>query len=418
MESQFQLEYNGQAVQRQELNVLGETAALADDRVFAELFRLRPWDGTAARGVLPYAQQESSTNGLVQSTFTNNGSIVVYPFRAFIGTRTDETTDARKYWRDIRTAVSVAEGATSMATTLAIGANASGNPRWDLIYARVELDAGTSVIRKVKDILTKVVSGLSTKPLKGTQLTLNVLAGTPAASPTWPAVPADSGNFYYIPLAYIRVPNGFGASSTVASKDVVLQAPVLGLSRATGASTLRVATTQHDVPVAVQEIWGASAGRPDYFMPPTMSGGESLLVAINLLSGATSHSTGAVIDSRDWRGRLGKYVITVSHVSDRPFAWNATSLAVSTVPGASFTFVDPSDNPVQYAMGMFQTVLGDGSNKSPVALIKGSPETVATADILLYCDHADGGKLKVSYSGTPDAMIFAWIDFTGVYENK
>src|ERR1700722_19360525 len=82
---------DGQEVEVNDLQNLGTVAGLSDDRVFAELVRLQPFNGNIYKGIIPFgfrgAQGVPSPGGTVQSSGTNNGSITVNPFRAIIGTR-------------------------------------------------------------------------------------------------------------------------------------------------------------------------------------------------------------------------------------------------------------------------------------------------------------------------------------------
>lgn len=80
---------------------------------------------------------------------------------------------------------------TDAAVSLTVGANASGNPRIDLVVLRTDYTAQT--IRAV------------------------IKQGTPAVSPTVPAL-TQSASLWEIPLAQIAVANGF---STIASTDIV-----------------------------------------------------------------------------------------------------------------------------------------------------------------------------------------------------
>src|SRR5689334_8947870 len=112
MENRFQHSLNGQSVQQADLNLLGETSALADDRVFAELFRMQPYDGaTVRKGVLPFGHSASANAGLVVPNGAT-GSVLVNPLRAFVGSRTAVATSAKANWRDIRSALAV--GSTTL----------------------------------------------------------------------------------------------------------------------------------------------------------------------------------------------------------------------------------------------------------------------------------------------------------------
>jgi hypothetical protein len=83
---------DGQELEVPDIANLGAVAGLADDRVLAELLRITPYDGTNVyRGVVPFAVRSAlgatSPGGTVQSSGIGNGSVVVNPFRAIVGSR-------------------------------------------------------------------------------------------------------------------------------------------------------------------------------------------------------------------------------------------------------------------------------------------------------------------------------------------
>lgn len=424
MESKFQLTLNGQQVITDDFNLLGETSALADDRVFAELFRISPYGGASvAKGILPYAHQTSSYAGLVVPNGAT-GQVLVNPFRAFVGSRTTAATNGKDNWRDVRSTLSV--GDTSLYQTVQLAANSSGDPRWDLVYASVSVDAnGATVTRKRKDPATKAIAGTSVVTTLVTAVTVGVLQGTSAASPVWPTISADAGSTYYIPLAYVRVPNGFSASSTVLSTDIALQAPILKMSRAMGVNTLEVADQHYVVTTAEQQAWGSTGTRKPMFMPPDIVGATSLIVAMdfNHASSANwSHQHQGVIDSRDWRYRFVKWSVSsgpggaalgdtmawtdTSDSADPLGADSATATSPRITHGWGNTFNDDllgSPNTYDVCVGMVGTDLSYMDN---------------AAAVILYVDHADGGKLKVSVTGIPGCTLFAWLDFSAPYTNR
>lgn len=420
MEDRFQVAQNGQSVIDTDLELIGEVAAMADDRAFAELFRVTPYDGsTVARGVLPYGHATGSGTAALVAPNGASGSVLVNPFRAVIGSRTAVASDAKKNWRDIRSAIGV--GTTTLAQSVAIGANASGNPRWDLVYAAVAVDAnGASVTRKVKDPTTLVIASQSVVTTLKTTVTLGVTAGTAAASPDWPAAPADAAGTYYIPLAYVRVPNGFGASSTVLDTDLAVIASTLRLSNTTGGQSLAPANSLYKqggaaISNARIQAWGSSGTRPHYFMPSTVSGGQSLLIALDLTTGSLSHADTSIIDdSRDWRGRLCKWVAAFS---TDPFAWSDSTLAVTPFDTSRET-LNVTTRPVTYGVG--HTMASGGASQDPVvAYLNGDDvaSMAASSVVEIRCNRTTGAlELKI-VSGAPNCKVFLWVDFTGPVDN-
>jgi hypothetical protein len=426
MENQFRHSINGQSVLQADLNALGEASGLADDRVFAELFRMLPYNGSSpSRGIIPYAHSTSGTTATVAPNGAS-GSVLINPFRSVIGPRTAVGTDAKKNWRDVRSAIAV--GSTALTQTQAIAANASGNPRWDLIWAAVAVDVNAATVaRKVKDPTTKLISSQAVVTTVQTTVTIGISAGTPAASPVWPAVPSDAGGVYYIPLAYVRVPNGFGASSTVLPTDIATQAPILSISRGTGASSVGVADQQYAVSTARQQAWGASGTRPNIWMPPDMSGGSTVVCYFDF-SNATpanwSHPNGGLVDSRDWRGRLCRYTMMVrgSSGTDASPAWNsATPQGFPDASGSSLV-ASFGDTAATIGHGFSQTINArSGGTTAYIFETDGTSFAVMNDSIALrlYCDFADGGKLKVSWATDPGRIhLLFWLEFTGPYTNK
>lgn len=59
------------------------------------------------------------------------------------------------------------------------------------------------------------------------------------------------------------------------------------------------------------------------------------------------------------------------------------------------------------------------ANQSMIAQLDGPIviDDMPSASVVLYCDHADAGKLKVSYVNAPDRRVMFWVDFTGPIQN-
>ena len=425
MEPLFRTQFNGQSVLTGDLDTMGDGAAYADDRVFAEMLRMRPYDGASpSRGILPYLYDNSGEPGMLAGNGAS-GSVLVYPFRAFVGSTVPVATDGKRNWRDIRS--QVAAGSTSAAQTVALSANASGNPRWDLIYAAVTPDtpSGTQT-HKVKSPTSKVITEQLLVRSWVTTVTLGVVEGTAAASPDWPATPADGSGVYYIPLAYVRVPDGFGAASTVAATDIATVAPVVSLNEATSGASLGWASCHRTLgggtlTAAQIQSWGATGTRPNMFIPSTAVGSRSLVVALDLQTGTESHADGAVLDDRDWRGRICKFMVNLHAFGTTDLAWDGQGAKTLYSPHPT---LDPFKNTTVTGngvyMGMSQT-LRENSGIDPtwaayVDATNGSSR--ANQVIGIYCDFADGGKLKLSLpGGSPNARVIFWLEFTGRLEN-
>jgi hypothetical protein len=425
MEALFKTQFNGQSVLTGDFDVLGDGAAYADDRVFAEMFRMRPYNGSSpARGILPYYYDDSGEAGLIAAN-GGTGSVLVYPFRGFVGSTVAVATDGKRNWRDIRS--QIAAGTSTLAQTVSLSANASGNPRWDLIYAAVTPDTPSAMTtHKVKDPTSKVITDQSLVRSWITTVTLGVVEGTAAASPDWPATPADGSATYYIPLAYIRVPDGFTAASTVAATDIATVAPVLSLSEATSGGSLGFASCHRTLgggtlTAAQIQTWGATGTRPNMFVPSTAAGTRSLIIALDLQTGTESHVDGAVLDERDWRGRLCRFMVHLGAFGTTDLAWDGQGAKTLYSPHPTldpFKVATITGNGVY--MGMSQTLReNSGIDPTWAAYVDGTNgSSRANQAIGVYCDFADGGKLKLSLpGGSPNARVIFWLEFTGRLEN-
>lgn len=407
MEREYFLTYNGQEVEQSDLSLIAEDAALADDRVLAELFRLKPSQSPVSKGVLPYSL------GPTVAPSGADGSVRIYPFRAFVASTTAASTDAKKNWRDIRSVVYIGNP-TNEYKLQALSANTSGFNRWDLVYARIDKDVNeTGVVRYVKTAGPPVVETPTTvSVVKATTAVVGIVVGTPSATPDIPTLPTDSGSTFYIPLVYILVPNGFGATSTVTSSFMYETAPVLNLSRVTGATTAGVANTQNKaggpaISTAVIHAWGLGT-RPEIYLPSTMVGEEVLYIALNLQDASSSNWSqldGTIVDdSRDWRKRIFSWSAQVMTGTSARFSWSQTSTS-NTSPTIPSIYGDVG---AHKNIGFGQTFALDSTNSNvyPVCILDNSNFTAISGinQIMLYVDSNDSGKLKMTTGGTVPAV--------------
>jgi hypothetical protein len=401
--------YNGIQVTLDDLNSMGENGALADDRVFAELLRMPPMAGSnVSRGILT-----ATHGGALVAPNGATGSVLVAPFRAFIGSRTAEATDPKLSYRDARSQLAVGAGATR-GQVVSFAANASGQPRWDLVYAMIEPDEwDASLVRKVKSPATKVVSGAASLIYKNTNVILGTVAGTAAAFPTTPAAPADTSTEFYIPLAYVRVPNGFGSGSTVSELDIAVIAPCLALATATGAASFRVANAHHAIGGSMHptvDSWGANnAAKPAMWIGSNLVGEETIMVAMNLATGSETIASGGIIDdSRDWRGRICRWQALVTDVA-APFAFAFEGAGGGGYPAG--TDLPNLINEWVVAHGMGSTA-GAPVSTGRVARLNGDRMNFLTNGSFVYLDHDSSGRLVVTYSGGPAARVIFFLTFT------
>ncbi len=417
MEDQVVNLNNGREFAQDDVNTVGNSSGLADDRVLADLFRMTPFSSTASKGVLAYRTSDSSAqHALVEPGTAGARQVKVFPHRAFIGSRTAVGTNAKLNWRDIRSTVVVGSATLEQVVTLA--ANSSGNPRWDLVYLTIEVDKSTSDTRFLKDPGTKAVAAASYVIKKTSPPTLNVVQGTPAGSPTKPALPADAGANYNIPLAYVRIAN---AQVTYTVNDIQDVSPVLVQSGATGVQTIRPASGMNKIggSLLTRIPWPASNERPGPYIPPGMVGGESVCFGLQLVNSDTfSVADGDIIDdSRDWRGRIFRYLVQVESAPNG-FVWDRrTAPGDSVIPQGTVAPVLGTN----YLQGFAQSIQVNNSpsftNYFLFTLTHTNMSNVTSpAQVGLWVDAASGA-LKVSLVGSPDADFFIWLDSWGPYPN-
>lgn len=321
METQYIHSVDGQAFDENELNLVASEAALADDRLIAELFRCRPYVGGATpiveKLVLPYRIE--GTWGDVRNTSAlvfprlSTGQVLVFSFRAIIGSRSTSVPGA---WYEIRTGryVGTLNGPT-YSDALQLSPTVASN-RWDLVYAMVRVGLPTAAENRV----VRTIAGVSTQAIplyQNNLVTLGVVEGTEAATPTLPSLPADDtpvAGCYYIPLAYVLVEHPFTAGSSVPRDNIREVAPVARLASSTGAMTSGPMNFGYaeSSPLWTQREWSPSAGRPQEFLPSVMSGGTMRFLALDMSDATKSiaqDSTVIIDSSIDWSRRIVWFLV-------------------------------------------------------------------------------------------------------------
>lgn len=455
MQNKFFISFSGQEVEVSDINLVGLDAALADDLVFAELFRMTPYNGTTAtKGILPYGPA-----GAIVEPNGATGSAKVFPCRAFISSNTAVATNANLNWNDIRTTVVV--GSTTLSQQVNFTANSSGNPRWDLVYLAVSRDAnGPSVTRYIKTAGPPVAE--TPTPLSVTQnttATVGVVTGTPAAGPLFPATPTDGGGIYYVPLAYVLILDGFNSTTTLNTVDICDAAPVIVFSETTGGVTIRPASTQSSttgammtttlasvgVQTAIQ--WGVSEIRPPLFMPPSMSGEEVLYIALDLKDASNpanwSQPDGSVLDgTRDWRNRIFNWFCQVAETEssvypNADFSWVPTATATNgMIPNAQISNLIASPDfgwdinnafsNLTIGMGQSFSVNPSSASYSTVAWLINQPHMsgpsnagiAATSEVRIYVDTSTG-QLKFTTNSTfPQCKLIMRLAASSPFQNR
>lgn len=440
-ESKRQVLQNGQAVNIADLNAGWETASLADDRVLAELFRPQPYGFSGSnvyKAVLVPAPGEgkvgwTQTQGaLVAPSGSADAKIRIYPFRMLVGTRAAASAGAKANWRDIRSGLFVgntAGDATTLYAEATLTANSSGNPRWDMVYATLSIDASASAVtRKLKNPTSGAVSSSSTVVEVTQNITVTVAAGTPGATPTMASLPADvAGVTYNVLLGYVRVANGFGASSTVATADIAdlgataAQPPAV-ISSATGAATMFPASVNSSgLTSSLSNGWGSSGTRPPTFLPTSMVGMECMPILLDLYN--SKHASGDVIDnSRDWRNRYFLWFLQAGGGGSLTFPSKGAGTASSVLSFFAAASAGGTAS-VSASWGMGQSFQVDASlvaSTRTVMYLGGADQNyqITSPDKLgLYVDASGNLKLYASGTTATNVGLFVWLFATAQMPN-
>lgn len=419
----FALTQNGQEVEQSDVNALSDAGGLADDHVLAELLRLAPFSGSGvAKAILPFGT--AATVAPAGAT----GSVTVSPFRAVVGTRdTVANIGTLKNWNDLRSAIFTGPNALALSQQLA--SNTTAQPRWDLLYAQLQVDQpGAQVSRYRKDPATEQVAVVQVAKSLFQSISVSVVQGT-SGGPK-PTLPPDGGGTFFFPLANVRVPANFGPLSTTATTDIEDLAPYVPLALTTGASILVPANHQYkeggSVLSSAAFAWGNGGPRPGPVIPPTMSGCEGRLIAIDVQSAASaswSHQPGSVVDdSRDWRNRIFRWSASYNSNAAQLFPWDRSSAAaprvlsaagsaiagLSTTYGFGQSFVPDSGGTLKFP--------ANPTIQMPMVAVVTWPSAAAATNIVLYVETSTG-NLAVAITGAPGVRCFFWLEASGQFPN-
>jgi hypothetical protein len=400
-QERFVHETSGLEVESEDLQLLSECGAFADDQVLAELLRLPPFGGTVAKAVWPFDRAPTvAPNGA-------SGSVLISPFRVIVGSRDSlQAIGPRRLWNDLRSGIFT--GVSTLTPSLAIGPNSTGFARWDLVYASIAIDAvGSSALRYHKDAATEQVTTRTIPRTRLQRVTVGVVPGQAQANPPRPQLPPDAGGNYHVPLAYIRVPDNFGPNSVVAPSNIHEVFPHVPLARTTGAGTTRPASA----PGA--SAWGAA--RPPTFLPPSMIGTETLLIPIDVADANPANwpiaSGGVIDDSRDWRGRVFDWRAFVSEGTGSAFAWDAS-------PGVTVLAPSATQAP-RFAAGCGQSFRADSPPSAVAVLLEPSiARDMAPQSMVRLAVDLNDGALRLVVTGQPRVRAFVWLTASAPYGNR
>jgi hypothetical protein len=434
METKYTHTENGQEVRQEDLNSVSTNAALADDRVLWELFRLKPYNVAGPQKViLPFGQDGWGANGLTSTALVHpspiGGRARVRSFRAAVAST--NSTDNLERIRGIRSGYFVPTSAGY--TDVTINANASTDPRWTLVYAKLEPDKdGDNANVKKRDKTTGTVSTVAVVLNKKTVVSLGSVVGTAAASPVRPAIPADAAGAYYIPLAYVLVPGSFGVLTVLERERIYEVAPCVAVNSATGAVSVRPANKQwvEDGTVDTNQAGEAATPiyRPGAYLPPTMVGAEERIILIQNHLAPLSHADGSVADnSCDWRFRFFSWyafaktgnTTNEAFASDRQctgFPVPSAMLGLNPygtymAVGMGQSFIDDTNATV-----MFTAVDGAGA----ACVVSGAIMTQlggATNGFMLYVRNTDGALILKKSLSASNVQLMVWLRATAPYSN-
>ncbi len=419
MEQKYVVAVDGVEVNLDDIEVIAESAHI-DDKLLSTLIRMPfGWSGTVvSKCIIPYEPYsvDSNTNTprslsdleLVTPAFDagpGEWELHVYPFRAVISSRTPAATDAELAFKDLRSAVHVGN-TTSGYTRVFPDSNGSSDPRIDLIYMSITPDADeASVIRKVKDVDSGVITSASVVTYKNTTIVIGKVNGTAGASPSPPSIPADTSTVFYIPLAYLRIPGSWDPTVEIEPTDITFIAPFLPIARPTGVCEIRPAGSNSIIggggrynTTAIAN-WGATGTKYPNHIPPTAVGEEVLWIAIDMTDGTSanwSHAYKAIVDnSRDWRYRMFKWEASGS---TGQFAWEPGASAGTMIPRATTSLLDGTG----FGWGQAWTVDASGIETDAMLVANLVGDTGNSMPVI------GAGKILALYTRQSDGALRVW----------
>jgi hypothetical protein len=406
MEQELNVSVSGQEIEVDDINLVSRNGALAVDRALAECFRL----GSLDRGIIPGGASHGvglspKPGGIMRPSGSADASIALNHFRAVIGAVLVGGSDPLEAWQGIRSVVYVPSANIQFAV------QASGaNSRFDLLYARVDVEQpDTPITRYVKDA-TDAVSAVSLAVTKSTRVSVAVVQGIAAAVPVYPALPSDSGSSYYLVIGYVYIPAGQTLTTSILPGNIIEAFRALPLAASTGAPNIR--------PAAINQLFRPTGDgvlhRQAAYLSPSMVGGTTVVCPLHLLSGDPDStflpsSFGNIVDdSIDWRNRYFKITIALNT------AHSGTGLA-STSGGTGLAPALPYGSAdIRPMTFMGQSFRGTGGTVASLVVLDNSTndQIPAGCDLILYVDLTTG-KLCLTIQGTVNVELLAWIEATG-----
>ena len=428
-------------------------AATADDAVLADLLQMNQTslvekDGeylqNTDRGVIPYAPTAPLRNtdqtpmfdtSLVASD-ASGGGVCINAMRVVVGDRTKclMSVPNRFTWRNINSGV-FAGKRVDLAN--------SGVFRWDLICLKFTWFLPTGAVSThIKDPSTGNITEQSVPHGYYNKVESHVVAGEELSN-DWPEVPADEKvssydgmyNVYYVPLAYVAIQPGFTSGTVVKSRNIYEVANVLSLSNATGSRTLAPANHQYKTGGSVLtntqpmcDFVTVGSIKPPAFLPSTIRGSETRLIALDFTSSPHSHLTGDIVDdSIDWRNRVFKWQFqvagTITYEQPPTFPWHADLAndgSADIVSASLSTLYSPDMNASRLnGFGMSNSFLRGAANPTVLQIRTSDNFYVGdnNAAVGIECD-ATTGRLRLTTEPTLTSKVFIWLEASGQFNNS
>lgn len=422
MEKHFYISIAGQEVEVSDLNLISDNASYAVDRALSELLRMRQTD----RGVIPagYSAENPTTvagaypAGVIVPTNAADSQVQIRSFRAVIGSSAfGGGSDPLLGRQGIRSAIYTAN------EKLQLAAVSGSLNRVDLIYARVDVPVPDAQVTRYIKNASDVVSAQSLSVTESARVTVGIVQGNTTAYGgvlIRPVVPADSGSSYYITLGYVQLQGPTTLTSTVNKFCIQEAFPPLTIAPANGTSRLLPASINARSDMVFAFPFGVSFPlRHRSFIPPSVSGVESRMLAIRV--GAAADSTvnpagNTILDtSIDWRRRIFRMLVAPTTLTNT-FAWDPNGGSSSVNPYSGGAGYDAATIPLWF-MGesLFTGATGGygiarfDSNRFPALIPAGS-------SCSLYVDMSTG-NLGCAVSGPATYNLTIWLEASGYYPN-
>lgn len=197
------------------------------------------------------------------------------------------------------------------------------NPRIDVLYLTIQRSVTISKSRRQKDPTTGSVQTHPVNLAQDVTFTLNIVQGTPASSPTPPAIPASTGTAWNIALVNVAVASGYSSGSAISVSNISPVWRRLWVARE---------RERRDVPATIMagSYGSGSNGRGSSRMDSQWGSGVKACMVIRHVSGGVTFTLDNAID---WRRRFVK----ISMAQVNPVSGTAMPLETTTGVGTQYS---------------------------------------------------------------------------------